>query len=765
LNWVRRDSRLLIAIVCLILILPAAVPAQKVSRIDLAPTSLAGGTTSTATVTLSSKGGTGGITVTLNSSSIVATVPASITIASGVGKASFSVNTTPVSVLTTSTITASLGATTAKAVLTITPPKVVSISFSPSKVTGGASSTGTIKISSPAPFSGISVPLSSNSPAWGGPSAASFSANSISASFVCHPIPVSTIKTATVTAKFGGSSSSSTLTVLAPTLNDLTVSPSILQGGSNTTGTVSLTGEAPPGGVKVSLTGNQTTITVPKSVTVPSAATSTKFIVATAKVSKQSIAKVTATVGSTSIGTPLTLNPSPLVGLSLSPATVFGGAVSTGTVRLDSNAPVGGFAVFLSSNSPVATVTPSLIVPAGSRSATFSITTTSVSTQTIATITARDSTGFIETAQLTISVRLSLADTPWPKYHGSLLNCGVGLGDGASGIKKWSVQMEGSFVTSSPAIGKDGTVYVGAGDGRLYSIKPDGSTKWAFQTGSTIEYSSPAIAADGTVYIGCDDSRLYAIKGDGSKKWAFATGGVIQSSPTIAPDGTIYFGSYDNFLYALNSDGSKKWSFQTAGRIFSSPAIGSDGTIYIGSQDTNLYAINPDGSKKWAFQTGSVIFPSPAIGPDGTIYIGSNDLTLHAVNPDGTLKWAYYAPYNFGIARGGGPAVSADGTIYAVYDYYGPSGTYLFALNSNGSRKWSYQLSNVLATGLESAPAIGSNGTVYIGSFDGRLYAINSNGSLKWSFGTGAMIESSPAIGQDGSIYFGSDDYNLYAIK
>ena len=78
------------------------------------------------------------------------------------------------------------------------------------------------------------------------------------------------------------------------------------------------------------------------------------------------------------------------------------------------------------------------------------------------------------------------------------------------------------WVTSSPAIGSDGTIYVGSSDNNLYAINPDGSKKWAFKTGDYVD-SSPAIGSDGTIYVGSNDSYLYAINPDGSKKWAFDT--------------------------------------------------------------------------------------------------------------------------------------------------------------------------------------------------------------------------------------------------
>jgi len=81
---------------------------------------------------------------------------------------------------------------------------------------------------------------------------------------------------------------------------------------------------------------------------------------------------------------------------------------------------------------------------------------------------------------------------------------------------------------------------------------PRGSLKWKYKTSSSIE-SSPAIGSDGTIYVGSYDNHLYAIKPDGSLKWKYETDSYIYSSPAIGSDGTIYVGSYD-YLYAIQGE-------------------------------------------------------------------------------------------------------------------------------------------------------------------------------------------------------------------
>ena len=128
-------------------------------------------------------------------------------------------------------------------------------------------------------------------------------------------------------------------------------------------------------------------------------------------------------------------------------------------------------------------------------------------------------------------------------------------------------------------------------------FRADGSdTLWEFETGAGV-LSSPAIGSDGTVYVGSQDEKLYAINGKtGGKLWEFVTGGYVHSSPAIGSDGTVYVGSVDGKLYALNGKtGVKLWEFQTGSLVTSSsPAIGSDGTVYVGSRDKKLYAIKTD---------------------------------------------------------------------------------------------------------------------------------------------------------------------------
>jgi outer membrane protein assembly factor BamB len=302
---------------------------------------------------------------------------------------------------------------------------------------------------------------------------------------------------------------------------------------------------------------------------------------------------------------------------------------------------------------------------------------------------------------------------------------------------------------AAPVIGPDGTIYVGALDGRVYAFTPDGALKWSYATGARIEYASAALSAAGVLYQNTS-TGIYALNAaDGAFRWKNADCGGANA-PVIGTDGTVYSaGGTSKRLCAIKPDGTVKWTYRMSNVTSrSAPAIAPSGVIYVGSYDRNLYAVNPDGTLRWTHATGDLVLSSPAIGADGTVYVGAADGLLYAINPNGSRKWSYR------IGSVSSPVIAADGTIYAA------GGGYLRALAPNGSSRWSYFIGNQ----GDSSPAIGANGVVYVGSVDPRLYAIAPNGSSVWTYTTSGAVISSPAIGADGTLYFGSSGGRFYAL-
>jgi outer membrane protein assembly factor BamB len=198
------------------------------------------------------------------------------------------------------------------------------------------------------------------------------------------------------------------------------------------------------------------------------------------------------------------------------------------------------------------------------------------------------------------------------------------------GALKWKFAPGTTHCATPPAVGRDGTIYVGCRDDGFYAVDAAGNKKWEFRAGDDVD-SAPAIAPDGTVYVGSDDHKLYAFAPGGALKFAVATGGAVRSSPALAADGTVYVGSGDGVLYAVRPSGLVAWTFRTADRILSSPLVDAAGMVLVGSEDDRLYALLPDGKLAWSLLLDGDVDATPALGSDGTIYVGCDDRALHAL--------------------------------------------------------------------------------------------------------------------------------------
>ena len=357
-----------------------------VSNIAISPTSVQGGNTATGTVTISGKAPTGGLVVSLTSNTSGVTVPSSVTVNAGASTATFSISTSAVSASTTATITGTTSGGSQTGTLTITPATLARLTVSPTSVNGGTSSTGTVTLTGAAGSSGSVVALTSSSSSAVVPSTVTVPAGSSAVNFTITTSTVTATTTATLTGTLAGVSQTATLTINPAGLEGLAISPASVQGGTSSTGTITLYAAAPTGGSTVSLSSSSSSATVPGSVTVAAGATTATFTITTSAVSTSTSATITATLSGTPKTATLTITPASLVSVTLSPTSVVGGSNSTGTVTISGVAPTGGAVVTLASSSGSATLPSTVTVPTGFTTATFTVKTTAVSANTTATI-------------------------------------------------------------------------------------------------------------------------------------------------------------------------------------------------------------------------------------------------------------------------------------------------------------------------------------------------------------------------------------------
>ena len=202
--------------------------------------------------------------------------------------------------------------------------------------------------------------------------------------------------------------------------------------------------------------------------------------------------------------------------------------------------------------------------------------------------------------------------------------------DADTGREEWTYQAAGA-IKGSPSL-SEGKLYFGNYGGDVQAVRAsDGSLVWkngvARGTLSSGNFYATAAVAFGRVYIGATDGREYSLSADtGELAWARQTGGYVYASaavsdvPGLGP--TVFVGSYDGNLHALDAKtGETRWTAPAPGRISGSPTI-VGGTVYFADLDERYTTgvstktgkqvfqrkpgyfdpITSDG--RWLFQTG-----------------------------------------------------------------------------------------------------------------------------------------------------------------
>lgn len=287
----------------------------------------------------------------------------------------------------------------------------------------------------------------------------------------------------------------------------------------------------------------------------------------------------------------------------------------------------------------------------------------------------------------------------------------------------------------TPAIGDDGTIYVGGAKG-LFALNPDGSQKWFYE-----------LQENGFDFQLRHRPVLYPFLDDEDHIWFD-----FKTSYEIGTGG----------LHRVDATGEGK-PFISGVHQVTQAGLLQDGTIFVLWDDTSPAFLSPNGVQQprpgtvpngqtwWDAQVGipQHCFP-PAFGSDGLRYVACKDRLL-VLKPSGDLVvWSF--PVQGWAAQ---PAIAEDGTVY-----FGAADHNFYALGADGELKWKFSTGDK----VRSTPAIAKDGTVFFGSDDHHLYALDSAGKVRWKFEAGGAVYS-PTIAPDGAIYALSADGKLYALR
>lgn len=255
-----------------------------------------------------------------------------------------------------------------------------SLTLKPTSVAGGNKITVSLSITQAAPAAGAVIALTDNLAAVTVPPTVTIPAGGKSKTFTLTTAAATAVQTGAVMASYNGSTLSAALTVRPAALTSLTLTAAAVTEGSSVTAKLTLDGAAPAGGAVVTLSDTLTSADTPASVTIPSGASSKTFVIPTRAVTATQTGSVKAVYAGVTMSAPLTVRLVEVAGLLLTPEEVVGGNAAQGVVVLEAKAPK-NISVTLAENVASASVPPTVVVPAGSKTAAFALTTTAVASQ------------------------------------------------------------------------------------------------------------------------------------------------------------------------------------------------------------------------------------------------------------------------------------------------------------------------------------------------------------------------------------------------
>jgi hypothetical protein len=275
----------------------------------------------------------------------------------------------------------------------------------PSSIAGGHKVWVSVWLTDKAPKDGVNIELTcSDSSLVTIPSTVTVRRRRMSVEFVAQTQAVTESTDVTITATLDGESVETTLTLEPLEITDFELERDTVMGGGTVKAIIALNGDAPEGGIVVSLASDDASVTVPDTVAIDEGTHCVKFDITTTAVASDTTVTLTAVdPNGISLSYVLTVEPLQLTGLFIDRNPLHGGNSAKGMVSLNGPAPTGGVTITLVSDNAAVTVPASIIIPEGCSRAKFTVTTSAVSESTTANVTATDPNGVFQTVTVTVT--------------------------------------------------------------------------------------------------------------------------------------------------------------------------------------------------------------------------------------------------------------------------------------------------------------------------------------------------------------------------
>jgi outer membrane protein assembly factor BamB len=274
--------------------------------------------------------------------------------------------------------------------------------------------------------------------------------------------------------------------------------------------------------------------------------------------------------------------------------------------------------------------------------------------------------------------------------------------DRIAGIR-WKLDA-GSPIPAAPAVGPDGTVYVGTADGYLFGVGPEGVLAWSYTLEGAVVWA-PVVEASGRLYVATAAQRLYSLLPGGTLGWQARTPARVDTELALAPAGVV-FGGEDGAVWAYSEHGNPAFHVELGSRVLAGPCV-VEGRTFVATAASDLLMLE-GAVKRRRIRLGA---PGEAIvsaAADGstTLVVGG---ALVVLGPEGEIR----------LRREGVAWASVAGDGYLVVE-----GDVLSRLGADGAALWRTPLGG----GVAAPPVLAPSGAIYVAGEDGRLAVLGARG-------------------------------------
>jgi hypothetical protein len=175
-----------------------------------------------------------------------------------------------------------------------------------------------------------------------------------------------------------------------------------------------------------------------------------------------------------------------------------------------------------------------------------------------------------------------------------------------------------STLFARPGVGRDGSVYVGSGDGYVHALSADGSFRWSYTVKGRVVAPPVEEPSSGRVFVATSDARLYALESDSHLRWVFPLPVAPKSELSLTPKGTLLFVGQDDYLYGVTTGGALSLRLAaTAARSAPAQLATGQTALVLGEAFATLKGYGYDRAPLGEpFGVGSKL----AVGSDGAIF-------------------------------------------------------------------------------------------------------------------------------------------------